>query len=299
MRFDAKTAFICIILLLAGLIVAKEVFHTIVPVTQPEKEKPAEASALPLKIYVKDAITADPISSGTLYIYDPQYNKIEVATISNGIAYTVTLFKPGDNIIVYADIPGYYAKPTTLTVEAVGGEELGYYFLTYDSVWKAPTESDLGLSVLDAVGTQVASESSGTTYNMTATGNNKFTIHIVIPPKTALISYFDPTEEASGEEDSILIWIRLNDTLATLDIGERIEYGSYVYYVITLPDIIATTADYASYDITFTINYSGSGAVEVAVFFADRTSLDYFRSALAPDSDSTLQDSVAPFIIVT
>jgi len=288
-----RVALILILLILGGFVFLKY-YHVVVP---PKEEEEGYILTRPLKIFVKDAITSEAITSGTLYIYDVDYNKFESVPIpSDGVVYSRRDYTSGQVLILYAESSGYYFKPTQIIVPRSTDKNIAHFQFDYAG-YKAPSEADFGISVLDSTGAQVASETSGSTYNMTTTSAT-FTVHLVIPASTALINHFDPEEDVNGVEDQVLLWIKINDTLATLDIGTRVEYGGYVYYYLTLADLIAPETEPLTYDIAFTLNYGGTGALAIQVFIADNTDEQYFASALQADTDAILVDSTAVFYVI-
>jgi len=267
---------------------------------QPEKPAPEPqtgyALQLQISITVRDAITGSPVSGGTVYILDADGKVLETLTVdSNGKAVTGDAYASGTELMFFYVGSGYGASPLTWTVPRAASEAQDYYFVRLD-VYHFPDDAGLSLSVMDKLGTQVATETSGGSTTFTD-GKAELSLHLVLSEGYGLVSYYDPIEK---ENDEVLVVFELNDTLPTLEASglqlTRIEYGGKVYYVAKLGDIISTIEEPAIEDIAFTVFYSGSNAISLTVKILTHTDLDVFRSSLAVDSDG-FEDAIAPLVI--
>jgi len=252
---------------------------------------------LPLKGYVNDKIAGTALSSGTFYIYDMNGNLLESGSISSGVFTTTRAYTSGETYQIYITASGYYGYFGTITIPYAERTEQDYHYLTEDLyVVQTPSESSFYISVLDPVGNVLASESTSSTYS---TSETQFTVYIrlTIPKLYGLVNVYDPTE-TDDPYDDVLVYIKMNNTLATADRGSRLEVGSYVYYVWKIPeDYLASKTDPLVVDIPVTIIYGGSSALSIQAFIADHTSVDYFLSAGSYDSDAVLTDSTQAGVI--
>ena len=265
-------------------------------------EKPAPAPStgyslqLPIKITVRDAITGKTVSGGTIYVLDDAGRVLETLTVdANGQATTALAYASGEKLTLFYVGTGYGGPAIAYEVPLASSEAQDYYYAAVD-VYHFPSDDNLTLSLMDKLGTQVATESSSGSASFTD-GKCELSLHLVLAEGYALVSYEDPIEK---ESDDVLIVFELNDTLPTLEASglnlERIEYGGKVYYVAELGDIKAGLEDPAIKDIAFTVYYSGSNAISLTVKILTHTDLDVFKSSLAVDSDG-FEDAIAPLVI--
>jgi len=245
---------------------------------------------------VRDSIVGTTVSGGTIYILDSNDRILETLAVgTDGTVTTALAYATGDQLKLFYVASGYGADPITFTVPYANSEAQQYYYSAIDVV-HFPADANITLSLMDKLGSQVATESaqSGTTFT---DGKAELSLHMVLSEGFGLISFNDPIEK---EEDDVLLVFTLNDTLPTISANglnlKRIEYGSTVYYYTTLDDILATVNDPAIKDISFTVFYSGTAAIQLTVQILTHTDPDIFASSLSVDSDG-FQDSVYPLII--
>ena len=284
--------FLLIALILGGIgltISKPEEKPTAPPTTQPTGPY---ALQLPLKVLVRDAITGTAVSGGTLYILDLNDRILEAITVdTNGIATSNLVYKSGEKIKLFYVASGYGAPPVTVVVPYGETQYQQYHYLVVD-VYNFPTESELYMSIFDAYGNQLVTETSNGTASLSS-GKFEGYLHIVVEKARALVSYYDPVEQ---EYDDVLIVFILNHTLASLEVPgltlNRIEYGGNVYYFAKLSDIIAGRDDPAIKDIKFTVYFSGTGTLSLKVLLVTHTDPSVFQSSLTADSDG-ITDSTA------
>jgi len=243
-----------------------------------------------VEIKVLDGITKEKINSGTLYVMDGDYNILETLVISDGKAYTENEYRYKSRLILFADSKEYYFRPTEVKLIKTSGD---YYTVTYYG-YRVPSDAEISLSLTDSFGTTVLSEDKSATFSL-VDSSLSLIIHIVLYPKVALISYYDPLEK---EDDQVIVWLFFNNTDVRLDSGTRIEYGSQVLYAFVVDERISSVTESISLDISVTLLYTGTGTIAVRLYICDRTDLDFFKSAITPDfQDNTLYDyTLAGFI---
>ena len=251
---------------------------------------------LPIKLTVRDQIVGTTVSGGTIYILDQNDRILETLAVgTDGVATTALAYSTGEQLKFFYSGTGYGAGPMTFTVPYANSEAQQYYYSAIDVV-HFPADANITLSIMDKLGSQVATETSQSGATFTD-GKAELSLHMVLSEGFGLISYSDPIEK---EEDNVLLVFVLNDTLPTITANglnlKRIEYGSTVYYYATLDDIKATVNDPAIKDISFTVFYSGTAAIQLTVKLFTHTDPDIFASSLTVDSDG-FQDSVYPLII--
>jgi len=287
-------------LALIGIIVVASLFGFSVwqPSGGKEETPPTTGYALqlPISITVRDAITGSPVSGGTLYVLDESGKILESLTVdSNGKAITGDAYLSGTKLLLFYVGTGYGGAAIEYTVPYAASESQSYYYKRID-VYHFPGDAELSLSIMDKYGTQVATETAGGSASF-VDGKAELSLHLVLSEGYALVSYNDPIEK---EADDVLIVFELNDTLPTLEASglqlTRIEYGGKVYYVAKLSDIISTIDDPAIKDIAFTVYYSGSNAISLAVKILTHTDPDAFRSSLSVDSDG-FEDATATLVL--
>ena len=251
---------------------------------------------LPVKITVRDAITGSVVTSGTVYVLDGSGRVLETLAVdSNGQAVTAMAYTSGEKLTLFYVGTGYGGAALEYEVPLAASEAQDYYYAAVD-VYHFPDDAGLSLSVMDKLGTQVATETSGGSTTFTE-GKAELSLHLVLSESYGLVSYYDPIEK---EDDDVLVVFELNDTLPTLQADglslERIEYGGKVYYVAKLSDIISTIEEPAIEDISFTMYYSGSNTISLTVKVLTHTDLDVFKSSLAVDSDG-FEDATAALVL--
>jgi len=284
---------IILALVIASVFLQLPIFQPHSSVQENTPTAPTTPSSLPLKVYISDGIQGGAVD-GTLYILDPStYKVLETITTQNGIG---TSQKPyGDQVMIYFVASGYVAKPLLFDPSQAKVVSLyGQDFYQVDLIaYKEPLETDLQLTVFDELGNIVASETTGNTIAKT---NNQvdLTLQITVASGTAVINYFDPLNE---ENDDWVLVFRMNDTLASLSIGQRVEYGGYVYYIVSISDIISQIDKPAISRLDFSIFYGGASKLSVDIFVYNNVDPSLFANSLVADSDTTVSDSVATFIV--
>lgn len=261
------------------------------PPAQKEEESGGYALQLPISITVRDKVTGSAITSGTVYILEKEgdlYKTLETVSYSSGWT-TGNAYQSGTKLYLWYTASGYMTKIVEYEVPLANTQYQNKYFALIETVQR-PDDSHLTLSILDETSSAVATESSQSGASLT---NNEVDLyaHIVVGAGYGLINYYDPVER---EDDNIILMFKLNDTLATitgLTGATRQEYGDYAYYFLVLDDIVGDPIDPTIVDLSFTVVYSGSGAITLQMYLITETDAGNF--GLTADSDGFSDNTVA------